>query len=207
MQDTPSFETFKSNVCHRVKNIGDLPFIIETLISNEIRILYEQKRYPEALYLLAMVDYLSRENDLPICSECRDIRSHKLSRIIYPGSIIAYAISMGDESIKEESYDNAIPEFKRLISYKMRCAMSSNERSFCVTPEDTQCCRNLSANSFAAASQSRSSEINMKNFFLLLFIVLQSKNKSKILLFQILCCIGFQNMIVYIMNVTKHGVA
>lgn len=115
MQDTPSFEIFKSNVCHRVKNIGDLPFIIETLISNEIRILYEQKRYPEALYLLAMADYLSRENDLPICSEYRDIRSHKLNRIIYPGSIIAYAISMGDESIKEESYDNAIPEFKRSI--------------------------------------------------------------------------------------------
>lgn len=86
---------------------------METLESGEIRKLYEQKRYSEALYLLAMVDYLSRENDLPLCSEYRDIRAKKLSRIIYPESILAYAIATGDESVKAKSYHDAIPEFKR----------------------------------------------------------------------------------------------
>lgn len=110
---TPSFELYKSHVCHRVKDSGDIPFIIETLKSGEVRKLYEQKRYPEALYLLAMVDYLSRENDLPLCAEYRDIRSHKLSKTIYPDSILAYAIATGDESVKVRSYHDAIPEFRR----------------------------------------------------------------------------------------------
>ena len=108
-----SFELFKSNVCHHVKDSGDISFIIETLKSSEIRKLYIQKKYMEALYLLAMVDYLSRENDLPLCEDFRDIRSHKLSNIVYPNSIVAYAIATGDESIKKKSYNDAIPEFKR----------------------------------------------------------------------------------------------
>lgn len=61
-----SFETFKSNTCHLLKDIGDIDFIIETLETDEIRKLYERKWYREALYLLAMIDYLSRINSLPI---------------------------------------------------------------------------------------------------------------------------------------------
>ena len=60
-----------------------------------------------------MVDYLSRENDLPLCEDYRDIRSHKLNKIVYPSSIIAYAIATGDDSIKTKSYNDAIPEFRR----------------------------------------------------------------------------------------------
>ena len=47
----PSFEIFKSNICHRVKDVGDIPFVIDLLQSNQIRKLYEKKWYPEALYL------------------------------------------------------------------------------------------------------------------------------------------------------------
>lgn len=73
----PSFELFKSNVCHRVKDMGDIPFIVQLLESNQIRKLYEKKWYPEALYLLAMLDYLSRENNVPICKNYNDIRAAK----------------------------------------------------------------------------------------------------------------------------------
>ena len=113
MKTTASFELYKSHICHRVKDSGDIPFIIDTLKSNEIRTLYEQKKFTEALYLLAMVDYLSRENDLPLAAEYRDIRAHKLNRTVYPDSILAYAIATGDESIKARSYRDAIPEFRR----------------------------------------------------------------------------------------------
>lgn len=74
-----SFKTFKSNICHRVKDMGDLDFIINTLESNIIVELFQKKWYPEALYMLGMVDYLSRENSLPICTNYNDIRSHKLA--------------------------------------------------------------------------------------------------------------------------------
>ena len=43
-----SFETFKSNTCHHVKDLGDIDFIIETLEADEIRKLYERSWYRES---------------------------------------------------------------------------------------------------------------------------------------------------------------
>ena len=43
-QSTISFELFKSNICHRIKDSGDIAFIIETLKSNEIRQYYDKKQ-------------------------------------------------------------------------------------------------------------------------------------------------------------------
>ena len=68
-----SFDVFKSNICHRVKEMGDIDFIIDVLESDTIRQYYQKKWMAECLYLLAMVDYLSRENDLPLCSEYNDL--------------------------------------------------------------------------------------------------------------------------------------
>lgn len=106
-----SFETFKSNTCHHVKDKGDLDFIIETLETDEIRNLYERKWYREAFYLLAMTDYLSRINGLPICTNYNDIRSQKLEKPYYPAGIIVSYAATGDESIKEKALANALPEF------------------------------------------------------------------------------------------------
>ena len=114
MPKTIPFELFKSNVCHRVKDCGDIPFIVETLKSDAIRSYYNRKQYPQAFYLLAMVDYLSRENDLPLCSAYNDIRKQKLAKPIYPQSVIAMAKVMEDDSLMEDSLEKAIPEFKNL---------------------------------------------------------------------------------------------
>lgn len=69
------FETFKSNICHLVKDRGDIDFIIDTLKEDKIRLYWDRKWYPESFYLLAMIDYLSRENELPLCQDYEDIRS------------------------------------------------------------------------------------------------------------------------------------
>ena len=106
-----SFETFKSNTCHHLKDIGDIDFIIETLEADEIRKLYERSWYREALYLLAMVDYLSRINDLPLCENYNDIRAQKLERPCFPAGVIVSYAATGDERIKEKALANAIPEF------------------------------------------------------------------------------------------------
>ena len=108
-----AFETFKSNTCHQVKDLGDIDFIIETLEEDEIRKLYDRQWHREALYLLAMVDYLSRINGLPLCTNYNDIRRHKLDKPIYPADIIVTCAATGDESYKEEAMANAIPEFLR----------------------------------------------------------------------------------------------
>lgn len=108
-----SFEIFKSNVCHHVKDMGALDFIIDILENDTIRKLYNKKWYPEALYLLGMLDYLSKLNDLPICTNYNDIRKCKLAKIVYPSGILITAAIMNDEKIKEEAVKKAIPEFMR----------------------------------------------------------------------------------------------
>ena len=109
----PSFEVFKSNTCHRVKDMGDIPFMIQLLKTNQIRKLYEKKWYPEALYLLAMLDYLSKENKVPICKNYNDIRNSKLKKPIYPSSVIILCKTTKSETPKEECLRMAIPEFLR----------------------------------------------------------------------------------------------
>ena len=113
MEYRQSFETYKSNVCHLVKDMGDMDFIIDTLESDKIRKLYQKRWYPECLYLLAMVDYLSRENDLPVCDEYSDIRASSLQKPIYPASIIALSVLSKSDRPKTDSFAAAIPEFRR----------------------------------------------------------------------------------------------
>ncbi|MCL2018382.1 MAG: helix-turn-helix transcriptional regulator [Oscillospiraceae bacterium] len=113
MEKRPDFEWFKSEVCHKLKREGDLDFIINTLQSDEIRKLYEKKWLLESLYLLAMVDYLSRENDLPPCSEYDDIRALRMEKIIYPAGVIIRCAASGSERYKKQSIKAAIPEFMR----------------------------------------------------------------------------------------------
>jgi len=113
MEYRQSFDTFKSNICHMVKDMGDIDFIIDTLETDKIRALYQKKWYPESLYLLAMVDYLSRENGLPACSDYSDIRSAKLREPIFPSSILTMCALMKNDEPKRDSLNEAIPEFMR----------------------------------------------------------------------------------------------
>ena len=113
MEYRQSFETYKSNVCHMVKDMGDIDFLIDTVKTNKIRKYFQKRWYPESLYLLAMVDYLSRENDLPICSEYNDLRLATLSETLYPAGIHVMCAALKSDSPKKESWDEAIPEFKR----------------------------------------------------------------------------------------------
>ena len=108
-----SFEIFKSTVCHRVKELGDINFIIDTLESQDIRTYYNRKWYPESLYLLAMLDYLSRENDVPICDDYDDLRRCKLEKPVYPASIRALSAAAQDDAAIKEAAKSAIPEFMR----------------------------------------------------------------------------------------------
>lgn len=107
------FELFKSNVCHRVKTIGDVDFIIETLEKDDIRAYYNRQWYRECFYLLAMLDYISRVNDVPICNEYNDLRCQKLEEPLYPASVIAASAVAENDLAKEQSRRTAIPEFMR----------------------------------------------------------------------------------------------
>ena len=108
-----SFENFKSNVCHRVKELGDIDFIIDTLERGEIRTYFNRKWHPESLYLLAMLDYISRENGIPLCDDYDDIRRCKLERLVYPLSLLAMSAAAGNDTVLQMASVKAIPEFMR----------------------------------------------------------------------------------------------
>lgn len=111
MEKRCSFELFKSNVCHRLKEQGDIDFLIETLKEDMIRQYYNKKWYPESFYLLAMVDYISRENNVPICNEYDDLRQQKMQKLIYPVDVLVTASVLKDDSVKEDAVKHAISEF------------------------------------------------------------------------------------------------
>lgn len=111
MKSRPSFENFKSEVCHNLKRMGDLPFIIELLQSNQIREYFDDEWYLEALYLLALLDYLSANNDIPLCTDYDDIRKVKLSEALFPISITALVKATGNTLYYDETIKTCLPEF------------------------------------------------------------------------------------------------
>lgn len=108
-----AFELFKSNTCHHVKDMGDIDFMINVLETDEIRTLYNKRWYPEALYLLAMLDYLSRVNDVPVCTKYNDIRCRKLKTPLYPVDVLLTCEVMKSDEPKRAAEKEAIPEFRR----------------------------------------------------------------------------------------------
>ena len=113
MEPRCSFELFKSNVCHKLKRLGDIDFLIDTLESDEIRTYYDRRWYSESLYLLAMVDYISRVNGVAMCSDYSDLRQQKLSEPLFPTSVVALAAARQSDLPKEQAIRDAIPEFLR----------------------------------------------------------------------------------------------
>lgn len=107
------FEIFKSNTCHKLKELGDIEFIIELLEEDRIRKYYKKKWFPESLYLLAMLDYISRENDIPLCTQYDDIRTVKLKSVLFPASVLVAAKVTKNNEVKYHSIKEAIPEFMR----------------------------------------------------------------------------------------------
>ena len=89
-----SFGNFRSAVCHQLKTAGDIPFILDTLEKDDIHRYFERGWYPECLYLLAMIDYISRINRIPLC-------------------IRAFAEAAHSDEILKQSVRTAIPEFIR----------------------------------------------------------------------------------------------
>lgn len=113
MEKRCSFELFKSNVCHWLKEEGDIDFLIQVLESDLIRKYYNRKWYLESFYLLGMLYYISRINDVPMCSEYDDLRQQRMQEIVYPVGVLLTARVLGDESIKEQALKEAIPEILR----------------------------------------------------------------------------------------------
>ena len=58
-----------------------------------------------------MLDYLSRENGVPLCDEYDDLRRCKLNKPIYPASIRAMCAVEESDAAMKRAAEAAIPEF------------------------------------------------------------------------------------------------
>ena len=108
-----SFELYKSNLCHALKDKGDISFLTDIITGGDIPRLFERQWYPEGLYLLAMVDYLSRVNNIPLCTNYNSIRSGSLKEPIYPRDIELAERFTHKIDMKKQCRAEAIPEFLR----------------------------------------------------------------------------------------------
>lgn len=105
------FEAYKSNVCHRLHNLGDIEFI-RTILTDDTITQFARHGYGAwALYLLAMLDHISKENDVPLCTKYEYLRSQKLPELIIPTGIKIDIEIFHNNSLFERAYKNAIPEF------------------------------------------------------------------------------------------------
>lgn len=104
-----NFEIFKSNTCHTVKRLGNKGFIDEIVNKEYIEIYWNNKNRLCAYYLLAMIDYLYRLENLPLIEKFDCIRGYRLPKLVYPYSFNF----INNEDLLDSALAKAIPEFYR----------------------------------------------------------------------------------------------
>lgn len=90
-----------------------LDFILNVVQSPDIREYFDKGWVAESLYLLAMLDYISWLNGIPLCSDFNDLRELSMKNTIYPEGILIQARVTNNPNLLKEAYDNCIPEFKK----------------------------------------------------------------------------------------------
>lgn len=102
------FEVFKSEIAHTIKAKTQIDFLIETLQSDIVEKYWAENRKVQALYLLSMVDYLSRINNVPLCTKYKELRKARIEPMIVPLSVRLQSVN-SDTGMLDLS--NCIPEF------------------------------------------------------------------------------------------------
>jgi hypothetical protein len=85
---TLSYDIFRSEICHMYHFDGDSVFISKVMKTNLVMILWNKREYAKALYVLALIDYISWKNDVPLFDGYAHIRKCKLENILYPSEVI-----------------------------------------------------------------------------------------------------------------------
>ena len=104
---------FKSQVCHTLKEMGDVDFMLDVIEKDRVRTAWDNKSYFEAFYFLGMLDYLSRLHNIPLCTRYDDIRSRKLAEPVYPTGVL-----LMEKATKEYLSSSPISEFQKYNIYE-----------------------------------------------------------------------------------------
>lgn len=97
---------FRSNECHKLKELGWYEYLRVTLTERRAEKFMEEKEYFSGLYVIAMVDYLCRLHHLSLYEGYGEYRKYQLRYMAYPA-----AYSFAPQYIKEKMIKESIPEF------------------------------------------------------------------------------------------------
>ncbi len=84
------FQTFRNNLHHRLRSIGDIDLLLEILEQRVIDYYEQQEDMLKALYLLSFIDYTSKNHNIPLCSEYSSLRRKKLVPPYYVGDMVPW---------------------------------------------------------------------------------------------------------------------
>jgi hypothetical protein len=106
-----NYEALRSEICHQLKDQGDIEFLQQLLGSDQVEKLYRRRLYFHCFYLVGLADYLCRIHQLPLCSEYEEIRGHRLRKTAVPLSLELLAKVDPENPEYLKAQNAAIPEF------------------------------------------------------------------------------------------------
>lgn len=106
-----TFTLFKSEQCHLVHRLGEIEYCLDVLKGRKIDYYWNLCCYAEAMYLVAMIDYLSHRHNIPICTNYNNIRDCKLEEKNYPIDILIQHELTHNDAVLEDAEKKSIPEF------------------------------------------------------------------------------------------------
>lgn len=79
------FQTFRNNLHHELKDRGAIDTLLSILENRKIDYYLLHDDFVKAMYLLSLLDYLSKENHLPLCQEYSELRKQSLQEAFFVG--------------------------------------------------------------------------------------------------------------------------
>ena len=105
------YTNYTSEICHMLKRMGDFSFVQNILDFVDIDLLLQSNRKKHALYTVAIIDYISKENNIPIKAELSKYRNLKMETLSFTKGIETYTKIVKKNDMKEKALTAAIDEF------------------------------------------------------------------------------------------------
>lgn len=88
LDEDMTFDLFRSEVCHMLREWGDVEFSEIVLVNNMIEHLWNKGWLAKSFYFLSILDYLADKYKIPYLEAYDNIRSKKLSEPLFPLDVI-----------------------------------------------------------------------------------------------------------------------
>ena len=107
VNEKEDFQTFRNNLHHEIKR-NELALILEIVENDEVSRYLRHEEYLKALYMVGVVDYISKKHGISLCDKYDDVRKMKLEKAYY----------IGDAVLDPPKKEDCIEEFLKYNIYE-----------------------------------------------------------------------------------------